>query len=175
MHIKQAITFNISTLLLIILLSCENQNPAEIRDLSESDKKAITDSIVSVMNNYANTQNNLEYSNIPEEYYLNHPDFKTYLDGKIYNYADMENTVKELEQVMKQSKVVWDTIVVTPININSALATAPFIRTDVDSAGNSTKAWGVANWLWVRHKGGWKAIYGQGNHYPDTAFYNEIY
>lgn len=64
-------------------------------------------------------KNLLKYGNMVIPGRLNTSGFKTYVDGEVFNYANMEITVKELRQLTGKTKVTWDTIVVTPIEINS--------------------------------------------------------
>ncbi len=135
--------------------------------LSDSDKKEIVDSLTFRMNKYAEALNLRN----PEMILCNYSkdgNFRLFADGVVHTYADMEKIGQGLTN-FKSVNVTWDTVVITPLTSQSALATAPFHRVIVGPSGTETRDWGTANWAWVKKNGRWFMAYGHSNHYSDLG------
>jgi uncharacterized protein (TIGR02246 family) len=102
-------------------------------------------------------------------HYVDGGEFRLVSDGKSYSRTDIQNLIDGMAKVARGSEVKWDTIAVTALGPDAALAVAPFHRADTDTAGKVTRVWGVASWVWVRRDGSWRMLYGHGDHYPYTT------
>lgn len=136
--------------------------------LTDAQRRAIVDSVTSGMASYAVALGTLKGDQVTG-HYVKGGEFRLVSDGKSYSRADIQNVIDGMAKVARGSEVTWDTIAVTALGPDAALAVAPFHRTDTDTAGKVTRIWGVASWVWVRRDDKWRMLYGHGDHYPDTT------
>jgi hypothetical protein len=147
------------------ILSCTSST--NIKNQAEKiNNQQITDTILQKMNQYADALNHMD-SAAWLNCYVAGDEFRLYSDGKVLSYEEMKTIAGGLKNGFSSVHVSWDTILVTLPSNTVALATAPFHRKLVDTAGNIIQDRGVANWLFVKSNGQWKMFYGHGDHYPE--------
>jgi len=151
---------------LLLLASVACQRPAS--QFTDAERRAVTDSVRAGMQSYADAVQALDPMRILG-HYVPGADFRLVSDGTSYSYTDMQALADGLSKALRASEITWDSVSITPLSADAALAVAPFHRTDTDAAGTVAKAWGVASWVWVRRDGHWRMLYGHGDHYPDTT------
>lgn len=132
------------------------------------DHAALADAVRAGMLSYAEALNALDSARLLGHYVAG-PEFRLVSDGHTYSYQDMQKVFGDSREAFQALGVTWDTIVVTPLSPDAALAYAPFRRADTDKSGALVRVRGVATWIWVRRDGAWRMLYGHGDHYPDTT------
>ena len=135
--------------------------------LGEAERQAIADTIRGRMASYAAAVASLKGEAILAHYVAS-PEFRLFSDGQAFSYSDIQGLVGTLSQVLQASEISWDTVEVTVLDQNAAIAGAPFHRSDTDTGGTTTHVRGAASWVWVRRGGEWLMIHGHGVHVPDT-------
>lgn len=146
------------------LVGCTAAQPS----LSDSERAALRDTIVQRMNSYASAINTLDPERVAPLYAEN-PDFRLYSDGQAFDRAGLLAFIDQSRRVLRSFEATWDTIEVTPLGRDAALAAARFHRALTDTSGVARRDWGTVTWVWVRDGGQWRLIHGQGVHYPDTT------
>ena len=153
------------TILKVGVLSCTSST--NINNQAEKiNNQQITDTILHKMNQYADALNRMDSAALLSCYVAG-DEFRLYSDGKVLSYEEMKTIAGGLKNGFNSVHVSWDTILVTLPSNTVALATAPFHRKLVDTAGKTIQDIGVANWLFVISNGQWKMFYGHGDHYPE--------
>lgn len=133
--------------------------------MSESELRALDDTITTLMNSYADALMSLDPDAITA-FYADDPAFRVYLDGQSVTRAGLVGQVSGLGSVLESLDAAWEDIHVTPLGRDAALGSSRFERTLVDAAGDTIRDWGTATWVWVRRDEGWQVIHGHGVHYP---------
>jgi ketosteroid isomerase-like protein len=146
-----------------MLLACD---PVEA-PMTERELVALNDTIVVLMNGYADALMSLD-PNAITAFYADEPTFRIYLDGQRISRAELVAQVAEMPSALRSLHAAFEDIEVTPLGRDAALGAARFERTVVDIAGDTLRDWGTATWVWVRRDEGWKVIHGHGVHYPGT-------
>lgn len=140
--------------------------PAEA-PTADGELLALEDTIVSLMNGYAEALASLDAEAITA-FYDEDPVFRVYVDGEVSTRADLAEQVAGLASALQSIEARWDDIHVTPLGHDAALGSSRFERTLVAASGDTIRDWGTATWVWVRRPAGWRIIHGHGAHYPGT-------
>ncbi len=97
------------------------------------------------------------------------PDFRVYNDGQRLSYQAMVANIRAGFPKLREIRGGFGDIQVIVLAPDAALATAGFREAITDAEGVTTRVRGAASWLWRRVGGRWKIVYGQADHYPDSA------
>src|SRR5512135_2289692 len=97
------------------------------------------------------------------------PDFHVYNDGQRVSYEAMVANIRAGFPKLRAIRGGFRDIHVIVLAPDAALATAGFREAITDAEGVTTRVRGAASWLWRRVDGRWKIVYGQADHYPDSA------
>lgn len=100
-------------------------------------------------------------------HYVEGPEFRLTSDGTVYTREALRENLSSAGAKLNKMEVTWESITVTPLGSDAALAVAPFRRADFAKDGTVSRNRGVASWVWVRRDGRWRMLYGHGDHYPD--------
>lgn len=146
---------------LTVLLGCA----ATEGPMTDSELRALNDTIVTLMNSYTDALSSLDPDSITA-FYADDPAFRVYLDGQSLTRADLVEQVAGLGSALQSLEAAWEDIQVTPLGRDAALGASRFERTLVDLAGDTIRDWGTATWVWIRQDDGWRMIHGHGVHYP---------
>lgn len=133
--------------------------------MTEDELAALNDTVVALMNSYADALMSLDPEAITA-FYADDPEFRIYLDGQRVTRAELVRQVFQMPSAIRSLEAAWEDIEVTPIGRHAALGASRFERTVVDVAGDTLRDWGTATWVWVRQDDGWRLIHGHGVHYP---------
>lgn len=144
-----------------MLLACA---PGEA-PMTEDELVALNDTIVALMNSYADALMSLDPDAITA-FYADEPAFRIYLDGQRVTRAELVGQVSDMPSTLRSLEAALEDIEVTPLGRDAALCALRFERTVVDVAGDTLRDWGTATWVWVRRDDGWRLIHGHGVHYP---------
>lgn len=146
------------------LLACQSPAPS----LSAEGLRAQADTIRGRMDSYAAALVSLDPERILG-HYVRGPEFRLHSDGQILSYDDMVSVAGGMRASLRSLEVHWDTVEVTSLGPDAAIAGAPFRRVLTDTAGTVTRDRGTASWVWVRRDGEWRSIHGHGVHIPEPA------
>lgn len=157
------------TLLLVSLIAgllagCDSKQG----DLTETERSALTDTIAERMQEYADALGSLDPQQM-EPFYVDDPDFRVYSDGQILTRDELLGAIGSMSTSLQSVEGIWDSIEVTPLGRDAALAAARFRRIMIDTAGVVINEWGTVTWVWVYHDEEWRLIHGQAVHYPDET------
>lgn len=133
--------------------------------MTEGELSALNDTVVGLMNSYADALMSLDADAITA-FYADEPAFRIYLDGQRVTRAELVRQVAQMPSALQSLDAAWEDIEVTPLGRHAALGASRFKRTLVDVAGDTLRDWGTATWVWVRQDDGWRLIHGHGVHYP---------
>ncbi len=136
--------------------------------LSDVERAALTDTIVAHMHEYLTVLATLDPQRVAP-LYADDPDFRAYGDGQSLTRDGLLAAIGDLGEILRSFEAAWDTIEVTPLGRDAALAAARFRRTLTDTAGGAVRDWGTVTWVWVRREGEWQIIHGHAVHYPDST------
>ena len=145
------------------LLGCREAPDA----FTDAERAALTDTIVQRMHDYVAAVEALDPERVAA-LYADDPDFLVYSDGQRFTRDSLLAVVSGMGSALRSVEATWDTIEVTPLRRDFALAAAPFRRTLTDTAGAVVHDWGTVTWVWMRRAGVWRLIHGHGVHYPDA-------
>lgn len=142
-----------------LLLAC-----APVPDaLSEAEQAALTNTITQRMEEYLTAVESLDPAQVAPMY-LDDPAFRVWSDGRPLDRAGLLELIGGLGQALRSFEASWDTVEVTPLGRDAALAAASFRRTLIDTAGTVVNDWGSVTWVWVLRDGTWRLIHGQAVH-----------
>lgn len=136
--------------------------------LSEAERVALADTITQRMHDYVAAVQSMDPQRV-SSLYADDPDFLVYSDGQRFTRAGLLALVGDMGSVLRSLEATWDTIEVTPVGRDAALAAARFRRTLTDTAGVAAHDWGTVTWVWARRAGQWRLIHGHGVHYPENS------
>lgn len=135
--------------------------------MSEAESREVVDSVTAGMKSYAAALGSLQRERIMA-HYLESSDFRLTSDGAVHTREGMHEVLDGLATSLNRMDVTWQSITVTPLAPDAAVALAPFRTVNVAKDNTVSRVRGVATWVWVRRNGEWRMLYGHGDHYPDT-------
>ena len=136
--------------------------------LSDVERAALTDTIVAHMHEYLTVFETLDPQRVAP-LYADDPDFRVYSDGQSFTRDGLLAAISDLGGILQSIEATWDTIEVTSLGRDAALAASRFRRTLTDTAGDAVHDWGTVTWVWVRREGEWQIIHGHAVHYLDST------
>lgn len=134
--------------------------------LTAAEAQEIVATVTAGMRSYAAAIGSVQVDRITA-HYVEGPDFRLTSDGTVYSRAALQELLAGSAARLNKMEVTWESITVTPLSAEAALAVAPFRRADFAKDGTTARNRGVATWVWVRRDGRWRMLYGHGDHYPD--------
>lgn len=149
----------------LILSAC---SPSSQAPLSDAERVAINEAIVDRMNDYVDALETLNPV-VVESFYVDSPDFRAISDAQLLTRESLLALVGTLGEDLQSWEAVWDSITVTPLGRDVALADAWFRRQFTDNAGREFKDWGTVTWVWIKENSEWRLIHGQAVHYADSV------
>jgi ketosteroid isomerase-like protein len=84
------------------------------------------------------------------------------------SYDSASAVIRRTLPSLRELRGGFDTIEVTALGPDVALASTPFHESFTDTVGATTRVRGVTTWLWRRTEGRWRIAYIHAAHYPDT-------
>ncbi len=96
------------------------------------------------------------------------PDFYMYVDGGRQGYDSVAAQIRGTMPALQRMEPTWDKVEVSALGPNHALATFTFRDLIVDGSGNRIRLRGPTTLVWRLDETGWKMIYADADHYPDS-------
>jgi ketosteroid isomerase-like protein len=97
------------------------------------------------------------------------PEFYMYGDGVRADYDTAVSQIRSSLPALQRFDTTWSGIEVTVLGRDHALVSMIFHDAITDAGGDTTRMWGPNTFVWRRVAGGWKLIYVDADHYPETA------
>lgn len=166
-HLAQ-VAASVLLALSVFAASCSAPRPA----LTTADSREIVATVTAGMKSYAAALGSVQADRIAA-HYVEGPEFRLTSDGVVYSRAALQEVLAGAAAKLSKMEVTWESITVTPLGPEAALAVAPFRRADFAKDGTVSRNRGVATWVWVRRAGHWRMLYGHGDHHPDAPAAND--
>jgi uncharacterized protein (TIGR02246 family) len=145
--------------------ACES--PAA-RPLTDGDVRTITDAVHEVMNGYLDALNALDSTRV-FSFYASDPDLRFYEGAKLLNREQSLAMVRDFLTSSRRFEGRFNSVRVTALARNAALAVADGVESITDSTGAVTRQRFANTWVLVRREGGWKFIHPHVVYTPDAG------
>ena len=96
------------------------------------------------------------------------PEFYMYADGVRLGYDSVTAQIRRTLPALTHLEPTWDRVEVRPLGPNHALVTATFRDFIIGAEGDTSRLRGPTTLVWRRYESGWKIIYADAVHYPDS-------
>ena len=96
------------------------------------------------------------------------PEFYMYADGVRLGYDSVAAQIRRTLPALTALEPTWERVEVRPLGPNHALVTATFRDFIIGAEGDTSRLRGPTTLIWRRYESGWKIIYADAVHYPDS-------
>ena len=129
------------------------------------DSEGVTAAVRSVMDTFLAAQRERDAEEVVR---LLAPDFYMYVDCGRQGYDSVAAQIRGTMPALQRMEPTWDKVEVSALGPNHALVTFTFRDLIVDGSGNRIRLRGPTTLVWRLDETGWKMIYADADHYPDS-------